>query len=652
VREYNPGATAGVIPIAYGGTQQTAATNPKPELLALNGNNSAVVGTNYNVLTYQNADNDNLSVIQQRVDTLVISCSCKFGGAVTADDNTDFEGVIGQPYRPTYWDGTRYVDPTATTATSSTTGIDTSATQSPYCDICCRDHNDTDGDTVKFDPWDTSSSRYKKYEYVGNTLTEVVSGSHAFLNACRLIRVGGSYAVATDLNNYFFAMLATTSPASSSTTAKSPIPDTTDATDFGTGGAVAKYQAFVLNYLQTNISTLEANTIPSVSTTATTYGGTTYNLDIPATIAITYDASTTDYRYLHSRGIYVDYLEPAAVTAIGNAITNCTLTPTSDCFLPLLPFTTINLSEIASWSVLTNSTNCTSPTKAISVNNQAIINEDFNANRGVVTARSCAAANENSTVEAYIGNSNSGIAAIATGFAQPVDPQDNTDHQTDTQVFQKSGGASTGGSVAATITLTPTPNTSTGVLPYMYSGYQGSYYPSMSWQLDSVAAPTGSLTACTANSTKSGNNNPLTNYSCPAITTATVAPIAATITVQLKTYNFAYTDSNAANPCPGAASNSKSTAQHCVNYAINTSAIVVNGTTLASSNFGSSNPSYLNDGNVGNTSKGTTAESASITLPSVSANSTNTISIGFTQTADTVTTYTCSGKKATYATCD
>src|SRR5262249_19702577 len=55
VREYDPGSTAGVIPIAVAsaGSQFTAATNPKPELLALNGNNSAVVGTSFNVLTYQ-----------------------------------------------------------------------------------------------------------------------------------------------------------------------------------------------------------------------------------------------------------------------------------------------------------------------------------------------------------------------------------------------------------------------------------------------------------------------------------------------------------------------------------------------------------------------------------------------------------------------
>jgi len=647
VREYNPGATAGVIPIAIGSTEQTAATNPKPELLALNGNNSAVVGTSYNVLTYNNADVDNLSIIQQRVDTLVVSCSCKFGGPVTADDNTDFAGVVTQPYRPTYWDGTHYVDPTATSSATSPTGIDTDATQSPYCDICCRDHNDASTDTVKFDPWDTSVTQYKHYRYdsPSNAFLEVASGdTNAYLNACRLIRVGGSYAVATDLNNYFFAMLATSSPSSSATTAKSPVPDTTDTTDFGTGGATAKYQAFVLDYLQSNISNLESHTIPSVSTVAATYGGTSFNLNIPSSISIAYSASPTDYRYLHARGIYIDYLEPSAVTAVSNAITNCTTTPTSDCFLPLLPFTTINLTEIAGWSAATGSANCANPASAVSVNNQPIVDEDFNSSRGVVTARSCAASGETSVVTASIGNSNAGIAATGTGFDNPVDPNDVVSKQTDTQTFQKTGAA-TVNNISATLSLTPVPTSKNAVLPQLYKGYQ-STYPSISWQLDSVASPTGSLTACTANATGNGGNTQLNNYSCPSIATASAAPITATMTVKLQKYNYAYT-ATGANPCW---SGHNTTVQHCVNYAVNVNALLLNSVAVSGASV-----AVTNDGNVGNSTTGTTSELSTITFPASSLTTTNTVSVGFTQTTDTTTTAVCSGSSghtATFAACN
>lgn len=644
VREYNPGATAGVIPIAIGSTQQTAATNPKPELLALNGNNSAVVGTSFNVLTFKNADANNDTVIQQRVDTLVIACSCKYGGSVTVDNNSDFATVITQPYRPTYWDGTQYVAPTAVSGTTtSPTGVDSSATQSPYCDVCCRDHNDKSTDTVKFDPWITDAN-YSHYYYNSSDVLTAVAPSdtaHAYLNACRLIRVNGQYAVATDMNNYFFGLLATSSPSSASTAAKSPIPDSTDTTDFGAGGATAQYQAFVLNYLQTNIASLEGGTIPSVSTTASTYAASPYNLDRPASISITYSATTTDYRYLHARGIYVDHLEPAAATAIGNAITSCTSSTVSDCFLPILPFTTINLSEIANWSVTTTSTNCANPALAVSVNNASIVNEDFNASRGVVTARSCAANAENSTVQASIGNSNSGIAATGTGFANPIDPTDAANFQTDTQAFQKSGGVTAGGgSVSATLTLTPST-----LLPQLAKGYL-STYPSVSWQLDSVAAPTGSLTACTANSTGKGGNTQLTNYTCPAITTAATPPTAASMTVIAKNYNYAYT-ATGANPCW---SGHNATVQYCSNYRIDTSAILVNGTTV-----GSVNVSYTNEGNVGNTTLGTTAEQASIAFPSLSLSSTDTVSIGFQLQATNASSYTCSGNQShtvTYAGCN
>lgn len=644
VREYNPGATAGVIPIAIGTSQQSAATNPKPELLALNGNNSAVVGTSFNILTYENPDGDNLAKIQQRVDTQVIRCYCKIGGPVTSDDNTDFASVITQPYRPTYWDGTRYVEPSATSSTTSATGIDTTATQSPYCDICCRDHNDVDADEIKFDPWDTSNTRYKKYRH-DNTgaLVEVTNNSYAYENACRIIRVEGSYAVATDLNDYFFGLLATTSP--STTAASSPIPDTIDTTDFGTGGAVAKYQTFVKKYLDDNVNVatnLQNHVIPNISTEKTNYASA--NLDIPTNIDITYNSSTPDYRYLHARGIYVDYLEPDAVTAINNAITNCTSGTVSDCYLPILPFTTINLTELANWTSAANTSACTGPVAAVTVNNTAIISEAFNTQRGVVTGRSCANANETANVTASINDSNSGIAATGTGFAAPVDMNDAGVSQSDAQQFTKTGGTAGAHTVTPTIYLTPVPANKNEVLPMLIKGYQ-STYPSISWNLDATTAPTASLTACAATATGNGGNTQLQYYTCPSITTQTSTPVSnAVVTVKLQTYNYAYTVS-VNNPCPSG--NGKVNEQHCVNYAIDQAAVLLNGTAITPTSV-----TVTNDGNVGNSTKGTTAELSSIVLPASTLNATDTISIGFSQTADNTQSYTCSGKVPTYDTCN
>ena len=430
-------------------------------------------------------------------------------------------------------------------------------------------------------------------------------------------------------------MLATSSPTTASVAAITPTPDTADTAHFGTGGAVGAYKAFVLKYLQDNISSIEANTIPNFATASATYAATPFNLDIPTNVSITYNATTPDYRYLHARGIYIDYLDPnTAGKAITNAISTCASSPASNCFLPILPFTTINLTDISNWSVPTTSSNCTLPPQAMLVNNNPVIGTTFNANRGVVNTRQCAASSETSNVQALIGDSNSGIAALATGFANPVDPDDASHTKSDAQQFTKAGGASGGsGTVAATITFGPTPNTATGALPYMYSSFSGSSYPSLTWQLDSVAAPTGGVTACTANSTKSGNNNPLTNYSCPAITTASAAPIAGTITAVAKNYNFAYTTS-VSNPCGGG----NAAEQHCQNYAVDTSHITVNGVSVTPASV-----NYSGDGLM--------SEAATIAFPSLTLGATDTVYIQFQLTSDTATTAVCVGNKATYPVC-
>ena len=74
--------------------------------------------------------------------------------------------------------------------------------------------------------------------------------------------------------------------------------------------------------------------------------------------------SNSDYRYLHARGLYVDYLEKEATDAItaAKATTSCNTATTSPvrtaaeslslCVLKLLPFTSINLTEIADWRLI------------------------------------------------------------------------------------------------------------------------------------------------------------------------------------------------------------------------------------------------------------------------------------------------------------
>ena len=584
VREYNPAATAGVIPIAVGSGNQTAATNPAPEILALNGNKTAVVGTSYNVLTYQSADSDNNTVIQKRVDTLVVGCSCAFSGtsgaAVTSDDNSDLSALLAAPYRPTYWDGTQYVVPTATGDASSTTQLDTTTTQSPYCDICCRDHNDATGDTVKFDPWTTD---YSKYQYVNGTLTVVTSGK--FLNACRLVRVNGQYAVATDLKNYFFGLLATETMPDSPGTSSIPDSSSSDCTDPEQSGVsyVTCYQDFIKKYLADSIGTLKTGgDAISASTADALY--TTYDLDNPTSISI--DADDTSYRYLHARGLYIDHLESDALKKINNAIDTCTFTDTADCYLQYLPFTTINATELAVWE------SSSTDTLQVFDNAQNSISGDPTAPiRGYSTAGSKANGGDTATSTATMKLSNSGVAIAAA-----VDNDDQT-MTSDAQEFEIAG--SNQGSTF-TVTLGGDIATSSGT----FTNYTSSTAPVTSWQIG-----TGAVTTCAATATTSGQWKSPNPYTCQTVGTTLGNT---SLNVVVEDYNVLVKNNGQSNnPCPGGSG--KVTTYNCINYQVNTSGVTVDTK--------SQTPT------VTVTNSGKLTEASSIALTSLNPNSTVTINL-------------------------
>ncbi|HEY2396736.1 MAG TPA: hypothetical protein VGH81_12275 [Rudaea sp.] len=428
VREYNPAATAGVIPIALGNGDQTAATNPQPEVLGKNG--STIAGVSFNVLTYTSptavGSATDQTIIQQHIDTRVISCGCKYAAGLST-------GVFAQAYNPAYWDGSKYVVGTVRT-TSLTTGVDSTLTQDAYCDVCCRDRND-DGATsdMKYDPF-TTTSDYAHYRYSGTSLVKVLAGdTSTYLNACRLIRIDGQYSTTVDMQNYFFGLLATAAATTTgSAVATSAIPD---------AAAVVTYESFILDYLSSSIASLAAGTGPAANP-ATTYAtaaytpsdaqsGCTTGLDCPTNLTL---SSTSDKRYLHARGLYIDYLEPDAKSAINKVLATCG-TSTSDqanCVLPLLPFTTINETELAVWtSSKTTITAANTPAPAV--------DDPTSPLRGYVTENTA----DGSTVIAWatIGKSNSGVVGNIAAWAVDNDDQATL---TDSQQFTTSGSSGSG----------------------------------------------------------------------------------------------------------------------------------------------------------------------------------------------------------------
>lgn len=354
VRIFNPAMQQqGVIPIAIGNGTDTAATNPKPLV-----NGASVIETRFDVLTY-NGLSGNTAEQRARVETSVVGCSCDYGNPVAGAK------------RPTFWDGTRYTVPEdsssiAGSGYASIAGPNTAASgQSALCRICCRDHHDPSSlptGAAKFDP---RNANHPSGHYLLNASTGALSAlrtSGTYTEACRVIRVAGSFRVAADTFDDYQNFLETLNDGSTTaylpTSGPSPAPN-----------ATGNYQNYVKAYLDARVvnQSIQArwnDVLPVAAPGTVTALETTHDVHATETSPITIDASAAtnlQTKWLHLRGLYVDYLEDKALQAIQDAKDNCTGTGTggivtqSDletCVLKVLPFTSINLTELGVYSPL------------------------------------------------------------------------------------------------------------------------------------------------------------------------------------------------------------------------------------------------------------------------------------------------------------
>ncbi|WP_213433938.1 MULTISPECIES: prepilin-type N-terminal cleavage/methylation domain-containing protein [Lysobacteraceae] len=340
VRQADP-TTAGMIPIALGNGDSTAASNPTPELVGRN-NNQQLVGTKFNVLTY--TPSGTMAVIQQRIETEVLKCTCQYG----AGGNN-----LGEIYRasqwPAVWTGKRYdvyIPDTATTAPGQqyASGPKAGVSQSPLCQECCRDHHDNPADSTnaKFDP-EATGTTYQKYDLNGsNQLVNAGNTtSSTYVDSCRIIRVDGFWRTAADMYSRQFGLLETETVQG--VQAKTGLPTT---------AATTAYTTYVKDYLKQ----YDGTSASAPTNAQSMYDDSARGLNNPATITIS-TPSTTDYRYLHARGLYVDHLEKQARETLAKALADkraqgqCAAGSSTlpDCVLPYLPFTTVNMTEIADW---------------------------------------------------------------------------------------------------------------------------------------------------------------------------------------------------------------------------------------------------------------------------------------------------------------
>lgn len=382
----------GMIPIAVGDGSETAATNPKPIVA---GRDNTLIETKYNILTYR-AGAVGVQV-QQRIETTVIGCRCKYG------NQNQLTGVFTQNFRPTYWNGVRYAAPEmldkSRPATAGPVVIGRNdAPQSDLCDDCCRDHHDANDDDIRFDPYRAQHNHYRN-----NNLDVAITVQSAgeYNESCRVIRVDGFWRVASDANAEHFGYIATRDGA----TNQGPDPV-----------YAGYYENFVIDALKNKFVG------PSDGATLSDRYA-SFGLDNPAEIAM--QAQNGVRRYLHSHALLLDYLEDAAVTRIQSAVENCDTTKKTkiECALPFIPFTTINMTELAQYTA--------SDTNVIQVVSGGANFNDPAIVQGTVTPRTTATDGATADALANLKVSNTGLAGTL-----PIDPQDRDRLLDDTQRFR------------------------------------------------------------------------------------------------------------------------------------------------------------------------------------------------------------------------
>ncbi|UHQ19609.1 prepilin-type N-terminal cleavage/methylation domain-containing protein [Lysobacter sp. KIS68-7] len=427
VRQSSP-VTAGMIPIALGNGDATAASNPMPELVG--SKNNTLVSTRFTVLTYT-PQSGSLAIIQDRVETEVLKCTCQYGAG-----GTNLGEIYQKAQWPAVWTGTRY-DVYAPDAAQDAPGQQYSSgpksgvVQSALCQECCRDHHDnpTDSTNAKFDPEATGG--YQKYNLnsSGQLVNSGNSSNATYVDACRVIRVDGLWRTAADMYSRQYGYLET---QTNSYQADNGLP-TTSATNY--------YTQFVKDYL----SQYDGSVATAPSGAQAMYDTTSRNLNAPATVDIA-QSTDTKSRFVHARGLYVDYLEKSARDTLAKALASrrakgqCLAGSTElpDCILPYLPFATINVTEFADYSSSNQNiayvhTGGFLPWSATNL-----------PSRGATEAKGVGNANNVSTLL----RSNSGLAATETlangGIPGPVDKLGDDAYGSDFQPFTVGGSAPNG----------------------------------------------------------------------------------------------------------------------------------------------------------------------------------------------------------------
>lgn len=424
-------AGSGVIPVAMSATgQDTAATNPKPEIFG-RGSNQSIVGTRFSVLTYTN-ESSSVARLQKRLDTDVIRCSCKYGAIANVP------AFMRTAQWPAVWNGQKYAvykpdSNAAAPGQAFASGEDPDAVgdQSDLCTACCRDHHDSTA-SPKFDP--ERSARGNTHSHYtrdnsGSLVLQTNTTDGPYLEVCRMVLIDGVMRTAADMYSRHFGLLETVTDSSGRVGATG-IPNATKASEYGqfVKDALAKLRSLTLPTPPTG------SPYPTPTTLEEIYANHGLAKTTPEKIAIT-SPNPADERYLNARSLYLDHLEPAAQQLLTDILADTDPGGRCDadvyvgaarieCILPYLPILPINVTELAFWQPenadpIVYNTLGTETSGVLTVQSaSALIYDPAQPFRGRVNARGTPA-DDDGEAATSIGISNSGVAISA-----PIDPDE------------------------------------------------------------------------------------------------------------------------------------------------------------------------------------------------------------------------------------
>ena len=372
---FNPSDFPGVVEIAIGSDKIKGSTTPKPKIV----NRGTNVITSFDVVTFLQTGSN--AFLQRREEFKVVNCIC------TMDAGLDSGRA------PTVWSGQEYA--LGELVSKRTGSVSSNERGQPAaCEMCCNDHHDASGASVKYDTFRPAfSGEAGNFNFLGdhahfsidNGIKVLAVEDDDYLEVCRFIRKDGFFRLATDLSVENLDVVKATYPVYFN----------------------SNYSSSVVNFVTDFTDLLSLPDYPSIVPDPT-YSSNALGIFLGNVGAVV---------PAMSRGIYVDYITDDLLKKIKCLKANDTGMYSDYCnllkdptWLEIMPFFDVDVTTLANWN---------RDSSAITVTNSPISDIDSaRFSRGRVEI-----AQEHfdvlADVTASIEQSNSGLTDT-----NPVDPDD------------------------------------------------------------------------------------------------------------------------------------------------------------------------------------------------------------------------------------